>query len=199
MFWFIFFYSVYGFAGPPVWLYNVPSSSMADTLLVGDVFLADLEAYAGKNPERGDVAVFDLHGTTYVKRVIGLPGDRVQLVHGQLIINGKPVDRSLANDRPIGDEPPEARLEMETLPNGVRYEALYLQTEGLSENTEEFSVPPESYFVLGDNRDNSVDSRHKQVGYVERDQFVGRAATLLFSVSRETGELRGNRFLRPIH
>lgn len=198
MFWFIFFYSVYGFAGPPIWFYNVPSGSMADTLLVGDVFVANTDAYAGNDPQRGDVAVFELGPTTYVKRVIGLPGDRIQIVKGQLIINGKPVDRSEASDRPIGGEPPEARLELETLPNGVRYETLDLQASGFADNTSEYSVPPESYFVLGDNRDNSLDSRHKQIGYIPRNQFVGRATTLLYSFSRETGEWRGDRFLRPI-
>jgi signal peptidase I len=198
MLWFIFFYSVYGFAGAPIWFYNVPSSSMADTLIVGDVFLANLGAYAAASPQRGDVAVFDLRGTTYVKRVIGLPGDRIEIVKGQLIINGKAVERSLASDHPIGAAPPEARLEVETLPNGVSYETLDLQTDGFSDTTPEYSVPAGSYFVLGDNRDNSLDSRHTQFGYVRRAQFIGRATTLVFSFSGETGELRGDRFLRPI-
>jgi len=198
MLWLIFFYSVYGFAGPPIWFYTVPSSSMADTLVVGDVFVADTGAYARHGPQRGDVAVFELGRTTYVKRVIGLPGDRIQIEKGQLILNGKAVDRSPASDQPIGDEPAGARLELETLPNGVSYETLDLQAGGSAENTPEYAVPPESYFVLGDNRDNSLDSRHKQMGYIARGQFVGRAITLLFSISRETGELRSGRFLQPI-
>ena len=89
MLWLIFAFSVYGFAGPPVWFYNVPSGSMADTLLVGDVFLAAMDAYAGDDPHRGDVAVFERNGTTYVKRVIGLPGDRVQMINGRLVLNCK--------------------------------------------------------------------------------------------------------------
>ena len=72
MLWYIFFYSLFGFAGPPIWSYNVPSSSMADTLIVGDVFLANTYAYATNPPQRGDVAIFEVDHTTYVKRVIGL-------------------------------------------------------------------------------------------------------------------------------
>src|SRR4249919_2809369 len=103
MLWLIFAFSYYGFAGPPVWFYNVPSSSMADTLIVGDVFLAAMDAYAQEGPRRGDIAVFEHGGTVYVKRVIGLPGDRVQMVDGEVVLNGKPVERALTADRPIGE------------------------------------------------------------------------------------------------
>src|SRR5438105_12847353 len=110
MLWLIFAFSVFGFAGPPVWFYNVPSSSMADTLLVGDVFLAAMDAYAGDDPRRGDVALFDRHGTVYVKRVIGLPGDRVQMIDGTPFINGTAVARQPSSHRAIGDNPPGATV-----------------------------------------------------------------------------------------
>ena len=198
MLWLIFVFTVYGFAGPPVWFYNVPSGSMADTLIIGDVFLAATDAYAGDDPHRGDVAVFDRNRTIYVKRVIGLPGDRVQMIAGRLILNGKPVDREPASDGLIGDEPPGARLYMETLPNGVRYKTLVLQQPGFLDNTDEFTVPVGHYFVLGDNRDNSLDSRSSQIGFVPLERFVGRATTLLFSLAPDTRELRSDRFLQPI-
>jgi signal peptidase I len=199
MLWLIFAFSVYGFAGPPVWFYNVPSGSMADTLLVGDVFLAAMDAYAADDPHRGDVAVFERNGTTYVKRVIGLPGDRVQMINGRLVLNRKPVEREPASDKPISDEPPGARLYVETLPDGARYETLQLEQQGFLDNTKEFRVPAGYYFVLGDNRDNSLDSRSPQVGFVPRERFVGRATTLLFSLTPEDREWRGDRFLQPIH
>jgi len=196
--WLIFVFCVYGFAGPPVWFYNVPSGSMADTLIVGDVFLASMDAYAVDDPHRGDVAVFERDTTTYVKRVIGLPGDRVQMIDGRLVLNGKAVERKPASDKPIGDEPSGARLYVETLPNGIRYETLELEQQGFLDDTKEFNVPAGHYFVLGDSRDNSLDSRSAQIGFVPRERFVGRAATLLFSLAPETREWRGDRFLQPI-
>ena len=201
MFWYIFFYSVFGFAGPPVWSYNVPSSAMADTLIVGDVFLANTYAYVGKLPQRGDVAVFEVDRTIYVKRVIGLPGDKIQLIGGVLYINGKAVKRVpdglyITKDA-LGDETKMQRYR-ETLPEGVSHDTLQLDPNGFGKDTPVYEVPSDHLFMMGDNRDNSVDSRHKQIGYVAREQFVGRATLLLFSFSAETGGWHGDRFLQPI-
>jgi signal peptidase I len=198
MLWLVFSFCLYGFAGPPLWFYNVPSSSMADTLLVGDVFLADLDAYAVDGPRRGDVAVFDHRGTTYVKRVIGLPGDHVRMLNGAVVLNGTPVERHLASDAPLPGEPAAARLYVEKLPDGASYETLSLEMHGALDDTQEVAIPPGHFFVLGDNRDNSVDSRLPQIGLVARRELVGRATTLLFSIDRDTGEVRSGRFLQPI-
>ncbi|WP_342641904.1 signal peptidase I [Rhodoligotrophos ferricapiens] len=139
-------------------------------------------------PERGDVAVFKLptdNETDYIKRVIGLPGDHIQVQSGVLYINGEPVKRELAGDvmQPdaYGTERPVRRYK-ETLPNGVSYFTLDLYDNSPGDNTREYVVPPGHYFMMGDNRDNSTDSRFLgQVGYVPFENFVGKAEIIFFS------------------
>ena len=201
MLWLIFVVSVYGFTGPPVWFYNAPSGSMAETIMIGDVYVADTDVYARRDPERGDVALFHPHAndpTIYTKRVIGLPGDRVQMVDGKLVLNGTPVSREPGPEGPIAEAPAGARRYIETLPNGVRYETLDFEEGGFLDNTNVFEVPPGSYFVLGDNRDNSSDSRVADIGFVPRDRFIGRVAWLFYSVDPETHELRPERLFQAI-
>src|SRR4051812_5897907 len=141
MLWLIFVASVYGFAGPPIWLYNTPSTSMAETIMIGDVYTADTDIYAHRDPERGEVALFHPHAddaTVYVKRVIGLPGDRVQMVDGTLVLNGTPVGREPGAKGPIAEAPADAHRYIETLPNGVRYETLDFEEGGFLDNTRVF-------------------------------------------------------------
>jgi signal peptidase I len=143
-------------------------------------------------PQRGDVAVFkypqDL-SIDYIKRVIGLPGDHIQMKHGVLFINGTEVKKERVADfqDPNGEsgQGPVVAQFRETLPNGVSYNVLDFGEMG-ADNTEEYVVPENHYFMMGDNRDNSQDSRFlDKVGYVPVENFVGKADVIFFSFKPE--------------
>src|ERR1700730_18606960 len=185
--------------------FDAPSASMAPTLRVGDYFFVskwpygysrytfyNLIPFSGRifaaEPERGDVVVFKLprdNSTDYIKRVIGLPGDEITVRGGVLFINGKQVPRRHINDfvarQDAGPTRPIPAYE-ETLPNGVKYTILQAGTNGSLNNVGPYKVPPGKYFMMGDNRDNSTDSRVSGVGYVPFENLIGRAA-LLYSTS----------------
>jgi signal peptidase I len=186
--------------------FNIPSGSMKGTLLVGDYLFVSQFSYGYSHyslplslplfsgrifaspPERGDVVVFRLprdDTTDYIKRVIGLPGDRIQMIGGRLHINGVAVRRERVSDF-IDDEDgtsERVRRWRETLPNGVSYETLDLQENGFLDNTEEYVVPSGHYFMMGDNRDNSADSRVlSAVGYVPFENLIGKAQVIFFSI-----------------
>lgn len=145
-----------------------------------------------EEPQRGDVAVFKLPSDInidYIKRVIGLPGDHIQMKEGVLFINDVAVKKERIEDfvDPIHEANDSAQQDLvaqyrETLPNGVQYSVLDYTDTGSADNTEVFVVPPGNYFMMGDNRDNSSDSR-LSVGYVPVENFVGRADILFFSIS----------------
>ena len=186
--------------------FSIPSGSMRPTLLEGDYLFVTKWAYGysnhslplspnlfsgriwGSQPERGDVAVFKLPSNPdidYIKRVIGLPGDRIQVTDGQLFINGEAVPRDKVGEISNPDITEMNRpvdVWRETLPNGVSYDTLDLTPNGIGDNTREFLVPPGHYFMMGDNRDNSIDSR-LAVGFVPEENLVGRANIIFFSVS----------------
>jgi len=187
--------------------FNIPSGSMKATLLVGDYLFVSKYSYGYSHfslplspeifsgripgdwlPERGDVVVFRLPkdtSTDYIKRVIGLPGDQIQVIDGQVNINGIPVKREPApafieNEEGVRAAP--VKRWKETLPNGVSYYALDLVDNGFADNTQVYTVPAGNYFMMGDNRDNSTDSRFSQVGMVPFENIVGRAQMIFFSV-----------------
>lgn len=191
--------------------FNIPSGSMKPTLLIGDyLFVSKFsygyskhslpfspELFSGRilasDPDRGDVVVFKTpqdNRTDFIKRLIGLPGDRIQVLNSVLHINGIPVKRERIEDfierYPNGDvrRTPQYR---ETMPNGVSYNTL---DDGLTrvDNTQEFRVPINHYFMMGDNRDHSNDSR-LDVGYVPFENFVGRADVIFFSTDQSAGLL----------
>ncbi len=191
--------------------FNIPSGSMMDTLLVGDYLFVSKYSYGysrysfpfglapfdgrvlASTPEQGDIAVFKLpsdNRTDFIKRVIGLPGDEIQMRDGHLHINGEPVERERIEDF-VTMTPGGRRLSIpryvETLPNGVSYHVLDAQPRSMGDNTPVYTVPEGHYFVMGDNRDNSSDSRvQNYVGFVPFENFVGRAEIIFFSV--EEGE-----------
>jgi signal peptidase I len=187
--------------------FNIPSGSMEETLLIGDYLFVSKYSYGfshyslpfspplfsgriwGSEPARGDVVVFRLpkdDSIDYIKRVIGLPGDRIQMIGGALYINEQPVKRERIEDF-IQNEGggPTVRIKRwrETLPEGVSYTTLNLVDNGVYSDTQVYMVPPGHYFMMGDNRDNSADSRVlSQVGYVPLENIVGRAQIIFFSV-----------------
>ena len=212
--------------------FNIPSGSMIPTLLVGDYLFVSKFSYgyskysfpfspnlfSGRywtsEPERGDVAVFKLPRdgkTDYIKRVIGMPGDEIQMIDGVLQINNKPVPKKRISDflmtDAFGNVRRVARYE-ETLPNGVKYPVLDLAPHGLSDNTEVYKVPEGHYFMMGDNRDNSTDSRvSSAVGYVPLENFIGRAEIIFFSAGSDArfweiwrwpGSIRLGRFFQLV-
>ena len=188
--------------------FNIPSGSMEGTLLVGDYLFVSKYSYGyshyslplsprlfkgrifGADPKRGDVVVFRLpknDSIDFIKRVIGLPGDTIQMKQGLLYINGTPVKRKRVSDfvgaDPCGSGQAIVRVKRwrETLPNGASYDTLDCVDNGFYDNTGVYKVPPGDFFMMGDNRDNSADSR-SLVGYVPLANIVGRAQMIFFSV-----------------
>lgn len=174
--------------------FSVPAGSMVPTLLVGDFFFAAKYAYApiwGTVPARGDVVVFRSpkdNVTVFVKRVAGLPGDRIQMKEGMLHINGVAVARepmpNFVGEDPCGERAAAAGTKRwrETLPEGASYETLDCLDVGPFDNTNVYTVPAGHIFVLGDNRDNSMDSRVlASLGYVPIENVIGRAGMIFFS------------------
>ncbi len=195
--------------------FNIPSGSLIPTLLIGDYLFVSKYSYGyskfsmpfappvmsgrvlASEPKRGDIAVFKLPrdgATDYIKRVIGLPGDRVQMLQGRLYINGQVVQREpieKVRTRDAFGRETDVPTYRETLPGGVAHSIIERDGDtGYYDTTKVFEVPAGHYFMMGDNRDNSTDSRVSPeeggVGFVPFENFVGRAEIIFFSV--EEGE-----------
>ncbi|GAA0557911.1 signal peptidase I [Rhizomicrobium electricum] len=185
--------------------YNIPSGSMEDTLLVGDFLFVEKFSYGYSRyslpwgrflpgfgrvwahaPQRGDVAVFALPTDPqrdFIKRIVGLPGDRVQMLHGVLYLNDRPVPKVRVADYVEDDHGYHHRVARyrETMPNGKSYYVLDREIDGLNDNTPVYTVPVGHYFMMGDNRDDSDDSRGV-VGYLPAENLVGRAEFKFLSI-----------------
>ncbi len=212
--------------------FNIPSGSMIPTLLVGDYLFVEKYSYGysrysfpfspplfsgrifGSLPKRGDVAVFALPrdpSIDYIKRIIGLPGDTIQVIHSQLYINGQECPRRYDGMYMETDQGPpiEVRRYTETLPNGVSHSILQESDNGPLDNTGVYKVPPGFVFAMGDNRDNSEDSRVlSAVGYIPIENLVGKAEFIFFSVDAQEPwwefwewpfEIRWGRLFHIIH
>jgi signal peptidase I len=188
--------------------FSIPSASMVPTLLVGDYLFVSKFSYGYsryslpfglpllsgrvffREPHRGDVAVFKLPrdpSVDFIKRIIGLPGDKVQVKDGILNINGQPIKRERVGPY-FYEESGRASTYIEyveTLPNGYKHDILEISDDQPLDNTSVFTVPDGKYFMMGDNRDNSADSRDPDsgVGYVPAENIVGRAEFIFFSTN----------------
>ena len=191
--------------------FYIPSSSMEPNLLVGDRLFVSKYSYGysrhslpfspnitqkryfSKNPERGDVVVFKTpadNRTDYIKRLIGLPGDTLQIIEGELYLNSQKIQRNkveITFNINCGNRKLDINAFEELLPGGEKYIAVY-NKEGTMQNTDKFIVPDEHYFFMGDNRDCSKDSRFlSSVGYVTFNNLVGKASMIFFSNDKKKG------------
>ncbi len=189
--------------------FTIPSGSMMPTLLVGDYIFVNKFSYGyskyslpfspnlfegrifESEPERGDIAVFRFPpnpSIDYIKRIVGLPGDRIQMIGGVLQVNGQPVpkiqDGVFTSDYRM-DPGTDVPVFRETLENGVSYDTLDQAQGTRGDDTREFIVPEGHYFAMGDNRDNSLDSRF-DVGFVPAENLIGKASLIFFSLGNDT-------------
>lgn len=205
--------------------FTIPSESMLPNLMTGDYLVVSKSTYGYSNHsfplyspdifsgrimespvERGDVVVFKLprdNKTDYIKRIVGVAGDRIQVKEGQLFVNGVGYERKRVADFVIKESEntnclrfPQYRVAVEDgyechypqyreyMPNGINYLTLDLRNGGMADDTRTYVVPEGHYFAMGDNRDNSIDSRwpsSQGVGFVPSENLVGRAVSVLWS------------------
>ena len=214
--------------------FYIPSSSMEPNLLVGDRLFVSKYTYGYskhslpfspkisnkrwffENPERGDIVVFKTpadNRTDYIKRLIGLPGDEIQFINGDLFLNNNQILKTRKKIKNLkifcGERIIEAIAYDEKLPNGVSYTAVYSKNNTY-QNSDKYIVPKNHFFFLGDNRDCSKDSRYlNSVGYVNRLNLVGKARLIFLSTDKNVGNIfqvwkwfkiiRWNRFFNIIN
>ena len=190
--------------------FKIPSGSMYPSLYVGDFLFVSKYTYGyskhsfpfsmplfngrvwSDEPQRGDVVVFKFpqdNKTDYIKRVIGLPGDKIKLENGRLYINGVLVEREPIDDFVLRDKYGNVerfRQYIETLPNGVKHNIIEVSDSEIYDDVPELTVPEGNYFMMGDNRDRSDDSR-VNVGFVPFENLVGKARVLFFSYDSNGG------------
>ena len=209
--------------------FNIPSGSMKPNLLVGDFIFVSKWSYGyskhslpfsiplipkkifSKIPNRGDIVVFKTpedNRTDYIKRVIGLPGDKIRIVNGEIILNDSIILRKKMNDFLDNDKKSSMKRvrKYKEYHEDLNFEILDIMDNGISDNTELFIVPEGYFFVMGDNRDNSQDSRFKTVGFIPFDNLIGKARFIFFSLENSRfleiwkwpKAIRGSRIFKTI-
>ena len=209
--------------------FNIPSGSMKPNLLVGDFIFVSKWSYGyskhslpfslplipnkilSKIPDRGDVVVFktpENNRTDYIKRVIGLPGDKIKIINGNINLNGKNIARKKMKD--FFDNDKNASLKRirkyKEFHDSISFDIIDIMDNGIADNTQLFEVPDGYFFVMGDNRDNSQDSRFKTVGFIPFDNLVGKARFIFFSLENSRflefwkwpKAIRGSRIFKKI-
>ena len=209
--------------------FNIPSGSMKPNLLVGDFIFVSKWSYGFSKhslpfsiplipkkifssiPNKGDVVVFktpENNRTDYIKRVIGLPGDKIQILNGQLILNGDVILRKKEKDFIDNDLNVSLKRirQYKEYHEQITFNTLDIMDNGIADNTKLFEVPEGYFFVMGDNRDNSQDSRFETVGFIPFENLVGKARFIFFSLENSRflefwkwpKAIRGNRIFKTI-
>ena len=209
--------------------FNIPSGSMKPNLLVGDFLFVSKWSYGyskhslpfsipiipkkifSKLPKRGEIVVFKTpedNRTDYIKRVIGLPGDKIKITNGKINLNGNIVFSEKMNDFIDNDNNTSLKRvrKYKEYHDQINFEILDIMDNGIADNTKLFEVPEGFFFVMGDNRDNSQDSRFKTVGFIPFDNLVGKARFIFFSLENSRfleiwkwpKAIRGKRILKTI-
>jgi len=209
--------------------FNIPSGSMKPNLLVGDFIFVSKWSYGYSKhslpfsiplipkkifasiPNKGDIVVFktpENNRTDYIKRVIGLPGDKIQIINGQLILNGDVILRKKEKDFIDNDHNVSLKRvrQYKEYHNQITFNILDIMDNGIADNTKLFEVPEGYFFVMGDNRDNSQDSRFETVGFIPFENLVGKARFIFFSLENSRflefwkwpKAIRGNRIFKTI-
>jgi signal peptidase I len=184
--------------------FHIPSGSMKDGLLEGDFIISSKSSYgysrysfpfamfpfkgrifAKNNPKRGDVVIFRLPSNpriNYIKRLIGLPGDRIRIDNGKIILNGRELKQK-TNGTFIDDNGAIFKKYIETNHQNIKYNILDHKEYATGDFTQTYKVPEDHYFFMGDNRDNSLDSRFPQVSFVHQDFVIGKAKFIFLSMN----------------
>ena len=209
--------------------FNIPSGSMKPNLLVGDFIFVTKWSYGYSKhslpfsiplipkkifsniPNRGDIVVFKTpedNRTDYIKRVIGLPGDKIRVTNGEIYLNENKILRKKLNDFIDNDKNAFIKRIRKYLEyhDDLTFEVLDIMDDGIADNTKLFLVPEGHFFVMGDNRDNSQDSRFKTVGFIPIENLVGKARFIFFSLENSRfleiwkwpKSIRGNRIFKKI-